>query len=247
MQKLKVQFKIQKLFIIIVIFSTFASVTYAATPSSQPTSSTSTESSDLIDKLKQIEILKEKIATKVAEIRNNEKAASFGNIKKIDKNTLTVGTKKGDQTIYFSEDTEIYSLIKSGKTKILSSKLAEGDRVTVFGYLDTDKTSINAKYIYVMPNIISLIGKITDKDTKNFTITLQANDGQTVLVDIETYTKSYSLNLAKKTLDKTGFSKLSQEDVVRVIGTQNEKEDNRISASRIWKLAKIQSSTPAPQ
>src|SRR3989338_5055188 len=239
------KFKIQKLFIIIVIFSTFGSVTYAATPSSQPTSSISTESSDLIDKLKQIEIFKEKIATKVAEIRNNEKAARFGNIKKIDKNTVTVSTKKGDQTVYYSDDTEIYTLAKSDKTKIQANKLAEGDRITAFGYFDTDKITINAKYIYVMPNTLSLLGKITDKDSKNFTISLNTNEGQTIIVDIETYTKSYSLDLVKKALVKIGFSKLNKEDIIRVIGTPNEKEDNRISATRILLTTTTPKSTPS--
>ncbi len=237
--------KIQKLFIIIVIFSTFGSITYAATPSSQPTSSISLESSDLIDKLKQIEILKEKIATKVAEIRNNEKAARFGNIKKIDKNTVTVSTKKGDQTVYFSDDTEIYTLAKAEKAKIQANKLAEGDRITAFGYFDTDKTTINAKYIYVMPNTLSLIGKITDKDSKNFTISMNTNEGQTVIVDIETHTKSYSLDLAKKALVKTGFSKLNKENIIRVVGLPNEKEDNRISATRILLTTTTPKSTPS--
>lgn len=214
-------------FILTFFVNAFLRSTYAADES--------TASSDLIDKLKQIEILKEKIATKVAEIRNNEKGARGGTVKNIDKNTLTVSTKKGDQTVYYSDDTEIYMLAKQEKTKIPSNKLQEGDRITALGYFDTDKTTLNAKYIYVMPNIISLTGKITDKDTKNFTITISTEDRQSVIMDIETYTRTYSFNLTKKSLDKSGYSKLNKDDTIHVIGTKNEKEDNRISASRIWK------------
>src|SRR3989338_1948314 len=90
--------------------------------------------SEVIDKLKQIEKLKEKIATKVAEIRQQEKTAAAGNAKKINSSNIVITSTKGDKTILFSEDTIFYSLSFAKRSTITRDKINIDDTVLAFGY-----------------------------------------------------------------------------------------------------------------
>ena len=74
--------------VLLMIISISASPSFAQTKTPFPTSKPSLIPTDtgIIDKLKQIEILKEKIATRVAEVRNQQKGAMFGKIISVEKN-----------------------------------------------------------------------------------------------------------------------------------------------------------------
>lgn len=195
-----------------------------------------TPTSTVIDKLKQIEILKEKIATKVAEIRASEKAGVAGTVKSVSKSKLIIKTKTGDINVDYLDDTIFYNLSQSEKVETSASKIKEGAQIAAFGYSDNNKTSLSAKYIYLTtPTTVHLIGKIADVDKANFTITVKEPQGNTS-VDIETYSKMSQITADNK-LAKIGFSKLKIGDTAHIAGTPNPKEENRLSANRIITLS----------
>ena len=75
-----------------------------------------------IEKLKQIEQLKEKIATKVAELREKDKRAVSGVVKKITGTSFLITNRKGDEySISYSDDTTFYTVI-DGERKETSAK-----------------------------------------------------------------------------------------------------------------------------
>lgn len=212
-----------------------------ATPS--PKEENPTPSASVIDKLKKIEILKEKIATKVAEIRENEKKGAGGTIKTLTNSSFILSTKnKEDLNISFSEDTVFYTSTESGKSAISNRKLKEGDSVTVFGYFDAPKQLLSAKYIYYNKASERKTGKIANIDKENYNITLKFQQEE-VIVDIETYSKIYTVSNSK--LSKSGFSKLKVGDLIYVFGSPNPKEENRISALRFFHLAQLPVLSPA--
>ena len=194
-----------------------------------------TPSSSVIDNLKKIQNLKEKIATKVAEIRQNEKAGLFGTIKKIDKTTFTITNKNIDRSFTSTEDTIYYSLSDGTKKESSFQNLKAGTAITILGYYDESKTTLSAKYVYIEKPNIHLTGKIADIDKTNFTITIKEPQGSTI-VDIENFTKITTFSKEKGTI-KIGFSKLNIGDSIHVIGSQNTKEANRATASRIVTLS----------
>lgn len=221
--------------IIAIIFITSKGRTYAASP----TGTASPSATTIIDKLKQIEALKEKIATKVAQLREQEKGGANGIIKSIGNNTITLTTASGEQTISYSEDTIFFKLTDGVKSDPIdwkqSKKLKSGDQIAVLGYFDSTHSTLSAKYIYLYNTAsLHLIGKIADIDKSNYTITVKEPKGNT-LVDIETYTKVFSYS--KKTgLARGGFSKFIDNDLVHIFATANPKEDNRVSAVKIISL-----------
>ncbi|MBI3379249.1 hypothetical protein HY029_00680 [Candidatus Gottesmanbacteria bacterium] len=232
----------KKIIFIVIIFavlilnsSIVQAITSTPTPSDSPTPTITT----FIDKLKQIEILKEKIATKVAEIRQTEKSGLNGTIKSVADTSITLTTKSTDQVISYSEDTIFFKMTDGVKSEPLdykqAKKLKSGDQLAILGYFDSSHSTFSAKYVYMTVTPLHLIGKIADMDKTNYTITVNEPKGNT-LVDIETYTKIYSFT-KKAGLVKSGFSKLKENDVVHIFATTNPKEETRASASKIVSLA----------
>lgn len=230
---------------VVFFFSTTSGIQgVTLSPSSVPTISTSTNSSEIIDKLKQIEILKEKIATKVAEIRDKEKGGMTGIVKKVDSKTITLEGRRGEQTVYYSDDTGVYSLVAAEKSVTSVSKIKEGDMIAALGFYNDDKSQLNAKYIYIQNKIIHLSGKIADIDREKYTVTVKSKDAHT-LVDIETYTRTFDLNLEKKSLIKSGFSKFKIGNIIHIIGSSDPKEENRLKGNKIWMLTPLSESSPS--
>lgn len=203
-------------------------------PTVSPTKSATSPtpaSQDLIEKLKQIEILKEKIATKVAETRDEEKKALLGTIKQIQNSTITLATKSGESKFNYSEDTLIYEFIENSKKESAADKLSNGLTVSAFGNLNEDKSALLAKYIFIQKDINRIVGKIADIDKSNFTITVKAKDGDKI-IDIENFTKSTFYTKGKGG-QKGGFSKFKVGDYVFLTVEKNPKEENSFSALRI--------------
>ena len=142
--------KISRLFLIVIFtfFPLFFSNQVIVAQAQSPNASTpSASTSEVIDKLKQIQVLKEKIATKVAELREKEKVAHLGTVFKIDKTTITISTPKGEHGVTYSEDTTYYQITGNSKKEIAIINIDEGDAISVFGYSNGDKTLTSAKYI----------------------------------------------------------------------------------------------------
>ncbi len=199
----------------------------------------------LENNLEKIKLLKDKVATKVAEIRSNEKKAFFGKVTALGKDDLTLDLGKSETiTVKPSEDTNYYTLDQNGDRNDSSkSKLKEGTPLSVFGYFDLGNKQIDAKYIYIGPIPLHLVGKITDLDRKNFTVSIKTMSQDDWTIDIETFTKT--LTISKGSLQKGGFSKLSPGDLVHITGQVNSKEKNRASALRILVLSDLTVSNPA--
>lgn len=198
-----------------------------------------------IEKLKQIEQLKEKIATKVAELREKDKRAVAGNVKKITGTSFLIADRKGNEyTISYSDDTTFYAVTVGEKKETSAKKIKEDDTIVVFGYTATDKTTLSAKYVYQETPLKRIIGKIVDIDKTNFTITVKDKEGNQA-VDIESFTKM-TVYTKSKGKQKGGFSKFKIGDIIHVAGRVDKKDTEKLSASFIITLPNpSQGATPA--
>ncbi len=206
---------------------------------------------NLLDKLEKIKILKEKVATKVNELRQSEKHAILGTVTDISDDTISIKSENGkDINIQTTEDTLYFSFDKSGKKSQSSVKKINKDTlISAFGFLE--ESDMEGKIIYIEnPLPIHIVGKILDIDRKNFTLTMKNQSQEEWLIDIETYTRT-SLFSKKDKITKAGFSKLLPSDLLHAIASENTKEKNRASALRIVKFSdfspkEILSTTPIP-
>ena len=141
------------------------------------------ESSDSASLMQKLTALKEDIASKAAEIKNevNKKVqnkAIIGSIILIDDTEMTIQTLNSTKTIKYDEFTEIIGA--KGK-EIKVETLEVDDRIAALGDVD-DKNNLIAQRLVYLDNFASnsaqlIYGQI-QKSAAN-TITIQARDGQT--------------------------------------------------------------------
>jgi len=186
------------------------------------------------DRLSKINLLKDKIASKVAELRNKEKEALYGPIKALTDTIITLTTVKGDVKAVVDEDTLMYKL-SGGKEVISLKKLKEKDKVVVIGTGDNLSSDFIAKVVYLDNPSTHISGEVTDTNREEGTLSLKTDNGDTWIVDIETYSKTNTVG-TDYSLQKSGFSKIKIGDRMHVRGSLNDKESNRLTANRILNL-----------
>lgn len=209
---------------------------------------TPTPLKDVISKLKQIEIMKEKIATKVSEIRQGNKSGKEGTVTKIDGKTITVNTIKGEVSIPYSDDTSFFLLDKNSKKDISAQKVKAGDKVSLFGYTEENKNEFSVKYVFVQNPKTVVYGKITDVDKDDYMLTIHDNDKDWNF-DIETTTKTSQYDPVKKSLTKAGFSKFTVgQQVIVIAGSKPATESSTViyGAERIYIIGGGGSTSPTP-
>jgi len=188
-----------------------------------------------IDKTKQIEELKDRLATKVAELRQTQRMGVYGTITAVSISTFSIETKTKNLKIEFTDDITVFQNLKGKRTELKQEDLAKNDVVTVFGEYDTTLELLKAKIIFIH-NVepIKISGIIQAVNKTDYSFDIKTPEGKTYTVDFETVTKTSLWN--GKTTEKGGFSKLLIGDTVHIIGSLVPKKENRISALRIVDL-----------
>lgn len=191
--------------------------------------------------------LKARLATKVAELRTVVKRAMYGTVKSVSLTSATIETKTKDIKLELTDDVMVTQMIAGKRTTLPIENLEVKDTITVFGTYDETLDLLKAQYIFIeSSSVISRVaGTVADVDTKEFVLTVKTTEGRTVLIDIEKATKT---NIWTKDggIAKGGFSKIAVGDTVHIVGKPVAKTDNRVSASRILDLGNITGAAITP-
>lgn len=208
---------------------------------------TSTPSATPDVKQKQIDDLKERLATKVAELKATQRRAIAGSVKSKSISTIMVETQTRDAKIELTDDIKVIQYLKGNRTKLTLDDLEKGDNVVVFGEYDTTLDLMRAKVIFIQsPSPLYVSGSVTEVNKNDFSLTLSTFAGRGVIVDIEKSTKTILWSRSAG-LTKGGFSKINVGDTVHIVGTPLPKKENRVSAGRILNLGNLTGTpTPAP-
>ncbi len=180
----------------------------------------------------EIEQIKDKIASKVAEISNNELIAFSGKVLKFNTQDKTFEISNGEKvyTVGYLQNTQYFWLRKdNGQLSLNFSNIEVDDYLFVIGSLIKAENRINANFIY---------GK---NFSKVITASIVENNGKNILIKSVSSNTDYTVNLdsgisifqiKKDTSSKISLSDLKEKNLITVYGTINNK-DNSISASRI--------------
>lgn len=183
-----------------------------------------------------IDEIKERLATKVAELRQVEKRAFFGTVKAKSLSTLTVETKTKDIKIELNDDIKVVQIIKGKRTNLTIDNVEKGDVVSFLGDYDSAIDLLKASLIFIEGTFPTrLSGKVTKIDREDFSLTVGASDNQTYTVDIEKTSKVLRWDKVNK-ITKSGFSKMTEGETIHFVGTPVPKKENRYSALRILNL-----------
>lgn len=188
----------------------------------------------------QLEELKDRLATKVAELRDIVRRAVSGTVKTVSISSATVETKTKDIKIELGDDIVVSQMINGKRTELAIDDLAKDDRVTVFGSYDATLDLLKAKAIFIESSRVleRITGTVADVNREEFTIVVQTPEGTAITVDIEKATKTVVWTKADG-VAKGGFSKILTGDTVHVVGTLVPKQENRISALRILDIGNL--------
>lgn len=181
----------------------------------------------------EIQDLKEKIATKVAELRKKNQKALAGTITSIkDKSIFIKNNEDAEYEVKVDEAlTKVY-LIGTTKKEMKSTDLKKGSYIIATGPI-LDKT-IDANYIYQDEQFTVLSGKITEINKDDFSIKVLTTDKDTYTLDIENSTNQQMMDIKTLELDKVGFSKLKEGDTIHfVIKKTGIEKENRYTATKI--------------
>jgi hypothetical protein len=201
----------------------------AQTPTPQPSSNPTSEA--VTEKLSnQINTLKEKIASRVAQLKLVEKKGMVGTVKEVDSMQLQLTDLEGNtRGVDVDEITKFSSPSANGTFGI--SDIKPGMKLSVIGLYNKDSQRILARYISVTTFPIQISGTIIAVDKDNYTVTVATEDGTPQTVDIDSVTKTSTYD--GDTLTRSGFSKIETNTRAVVVGFPDIKEKNRMVATRI--------------
>ena len=196
-------------------------------------SKNSPAASSMVDE-KKIQDLKEKLATKVAEIRENQKRGFFGEIAALTKTNFTLAVGSNEVKVRFDDDTKIYKLGKT-RTEGAAVDLKNSLTATVLGLYDEENKQQNAKVILLQPGQLHFSGIVSEvnRTAGNFAVKLSGD--KTQVFEYEKTTTADEYTEAKKT-GKSGLSRLVKNDWVEVWGTPFEDDNTKIEAIRIFRI-----------
>jgi hypothetical protein len=237
----------KRLIIIVVALTLLAARPVFAAPSAATASGTKVTSSPVpteVTKLKSIDDLKDRLATKVAELRKIVKTAMYGTVKSTTISTMTVETSVKDMKIDVPDDLLVYQTIKGKRTKLTSEDIAKNDKVTVFGDYDDTLGVMKASMVFIEPSIVPvrIVGTVSSVNKTDYSFVIKTPTGTEMTVDFETSTKAQIVENA--VVARGGFSKVTVGSITAVIGTANADKPNRVSALRLTVIPTTDAPTP---
>lgn len=182
---------------------------------------------------KEVEILKEKIASKVAELRQENNQAFSGKIVNLSENQIEI-KDKDDKKVLIKLDptlTKYYRIKNNQKKEINFSDLEKNDYIVVSG-ITTDK-GVNANLIFVDEKYLVEFGRVIEINKDSYWLKINTLTNENITIDIETYTKQWLLNIKSLELEKTGFSKIKEGDIINFVAKDEKNESDHFSAQKI--------------
>ena len=228
------------LYILLILFAliSYFDVSYAASP-------TQTESLTQ----QQINALTNKIASRVAQLKLVEKRGIIGNVTDVSNTQITINDVGGNTR--FVDIDEFTKFISDSKSFGISD-IQKGQKIGVLGLYNRESRRILARFVEVLQIPDYIHGAVSSIDSKNFNLVVATENDKQINIEVETSTKTFSFDSEKSQLIKSGFSKITEEETIIIIGFPSKTDSGTINASKIIlfpnisKNPKIKIQTPTP-
>lgn len=218
----------KKIFLLLILLILLSpSISLAQTPSITPNEE-EIETEALDSKDEKVDQIKDKVASRVAQLKLVEKRGVVGIVESVNDNEIRINDLNDKTRIIEVDELTKYS---SEENSFDLTDIQKGTKISAIGLYNKDSEKLLARFVNEISIPIFLNGVISDKDDKEFTVTLSTIDEKKYTVDVERITKSFSFSDGE--LETTGFAKLETLKNALVIGYVDPKDENRISATRI--------------
>lgn len=220
-----------------ILFFSFSTTASAVAPTAIATSPTPTPKSSN-PAMDQINAFKERVASKVAELKLVDRRGIIGKVTETSSTQLTLTDVLGntrfvdvDELTKFSSD--------SAKESFGISDIGKGKTLGVLGLYNKQSRRIMARFIDASLSLpLTVHGAVSAVDKENFTLTVKTDEGKNYLFDVENITKTQSFTKSAG-LVKAGFSKITPGIHTIVVGFLNTKDTSRYVASRVLLFPEI--------
>ncbi|KKQ74689.1 MAG: hypothetical protein US96_C0028G0013 [Candidatus Woesebacteria bacterium GW2011_GWB1_38_5b] len=175
---------------------------------------------------KTLDAIKDKVASRVAELNLVEKRGIIGTVDEISDTQIIVTTLSGKRRIVDVDEFTVFSGNLEG-----ISDIEKEDVISILGLYNKDSERLLARYINSFSIPLYLTGVISEVDSDNFTITLTTKDKENYIVDVERITETFEFD--RNSLENSGFSNFETFKNAFIIGFEDEDEEGRITASKI--------------
>jgi len=223
----------------IIIFTIVLFLILQASDSSFAQKTTKTPTPTPIDLSDQIDDLKNKIASKVAQLNLVEKRGIYGTVTDVSDTQVTLKTVS--QNTRFVDVDELTKFSSDSNDSFGISDIEKGMSLGVIGLYNKQSQRLQARVVEQeepLPNFI--YGAVFSIDLKDFTVTVAKENGAKNIIDIESITKTYSFTDGK--LVKAGFSKIKETMPIITVGFFDKQNKNKILGSRIFLFPEITAS-----
>lgn len=209
----------KKIFLIIFFF---VFITVASLLSIKAESPTATATSTTDEK--EIAEFKEKIASKVAQLQKENQKGVSGYIENIEKNLITVTDILNNKYQIKTDDllTKYYQIENNTQKEINRDQLKKDQFIIVKGIINGDQVEANA--IFIDESFFVNSGEIIEVNKEEYFIKIQLMDKKIITLDIESYTKQNTINLKTLEIEKIGFSKLKEGDIIHFVAKINNRQ-----------------------
>lgn len=197
-------------------------------PSDEPKPTQISAEKKLLDN--QIQRLKDKIATKVAEISASNKEVISGTIESIKEGVFTISSN--DKTINVTTDDEVtaYENIINPKKKLIFSDLKKNDYIVLEGVMLSGEFS--AERAYLQNQYEFLTGQIKNVEKKNYFIEMVTSGQETITLDIEKYTVQKKIDPKNLTISDAGFADYKIGGRIQCVILKRKNNESRVSVER---------------
>jgi len=210
----------------LILTTSISKNTYAAVAT--PTPITTPTQGDI----QQIDDLKTRIASRVAQLKLVEKKGIIGTVTDATNSQITLTDINGNIRFIDVDELTKFSNPSITGTSFGISDINKGMTIGVLGLYNKQSRRILARQISVLTIPKILIGAVSSVDNKNFNFYIVSEDNKKTFIDVETITKTYSSNTGSPFVS-AGFSKIKIDESVVIIGFPDKQNPDHIIASRV--------------
>ncbi|MBI3620367.1 hypothetical protein HY214_04475 [Candidatus Roizmanbacteria bacterium] len=183
---------------------------------------------------KEIAKFKDKVATKVAELRQKNNRAVAGTVVSAKTGVFKIKTPDTSEYEIKTDDslTKYFQIAGTQKKEIKLDEIKTGAYIIVNGVINDRAITANA--VFVDEFIYVNSGKITEVNKDDFTVKVITNDKDTVTLDIESSTRQQIINIKSLEIERVGFSKVKEGDTIHFVARHNpdQKDNNRYTVAK---------------
>lgn len=188
----------------------------------------------------QINQLKERIASRVAELKLVERRGLIGTVVSVSDTQITLSDRNQNTRFVDVDELTKFNPNDSSRKNFGISDIKKGDFLGILGIYNKQSQRLLARFVDEITIQHKIYGTISSLDSKNFTAGISADDKSFTTLNFDTKTRTFSYT-KDKGFKKSGFSKIETGNFFIAIGDSDTNAKSTFNAARVFVLPEITS------